>query len=67
MKCSRHDDDQHRHELECRYWWKVTKGDRHAIRDVLERIEAKRGKRGMERVRAGLMAMWRSENANGKN
>lgn len=52
-------DEQHRHECEIAYWWKVTKGKPAAIKEVLERIQAKRGKAGAERVRAGLMAMWR--------
>jgi hypothetical protein len=54
-------DEQRRHTLECEYWWRITKGKPSAIRDVLERIEQKRGKAGMERVRAGLMEIYKQQ------
>jgi len=53
--------EQRRYEAEISYWWKSTGGDRHKIAAALQRIEARRGKAGAERVRAGLMEIWRAK------
>jgi hypothetical protein len=55
-------DEQHRHECECRYWWKETGGNAALIKDVLERVAKKRSAAGVEKLRQGLAEIWRAEN-----
>ena len=62
MKCSQHDDDNHRHECEIAYWWIYTGGNAAMIKEVLERVAKKRSPAGVEKLRRGLGEMWKAKN-----
>lgn len=52
-------DETHRHACEVRYWVEQTGGDHGKLREVLQRVAAKRGEAGAERLRRGIWAALR--------
>lgn len=54
------DEEQRRHEAECRDWIRRTNGDHNKLRAALSGIEKKRGKYEAERVRKTIWQMLKS-------
>lgn len=55
--------EQFRHECEIKYWWAQTVGDAKKIKALLNRLEKeeKRSAAGIEKLRAGLLEIYRRE------
>jgi hypothetical protein len=50
-----------RHECECRYWLRITKGNRKEVDDLMVRIARAQGQAAADRLRQGMREMYRRE------
>jgi len=60
------DSDQFRHDCEIKFWWKETSGNPALIKDLLERVAKHRSPAGVEKLRQGLMDIYRREHGDNR-
>ena len=58
------DVEQHRHECECRYWLDETGGNRPLVKELIDRIEKKRGRAAANRLYQGMKDEWKRRQEN---
>lgn len=54
--------EQHRHACEVRYWWKECASNPALIKAMLERVAKRRSAAAVQKLRDGLMEIYRKEN-----
>jgi hypothetical protein len=59
--------EAHRHACEVRFWFAECAGNPALIKALLERVATKRSAAGVEKLRAGLLEIYKGENGQPEN